>query len=994
MKYVKCMFFTLAILFFGYVICGQSILPDDDIDHRSVCYEYSEDMWAYSSDGTQFMLDKPGVYEDMNIIETVLPREMDKQITSFCFRGNDASFYVDGQLRYEYSTEKTRWFGNESQESYVLVPISADDAGKTLRIELEKSETILFQIYMGTELGIWMHILRKYLGELIVAAITLIMGCLSIIISVLYGRYKHSKFYIGYLGFGVSLAAVWLIANSVYRQVIFSNVSVASDFPFLMVMLIPFPFLIYMDIIQEKRYTHIYLTASLLLFIIDVVSCVLYVLGIRDIGDSFVFVALACAGCIVTVILSFVSDMKKGKISSYRFVAFGLFGAFSAAIIQLFAYFHRTGIFSGSYLALGLILLLVGASIHTVHNVFSIEKDKTAAILASEAKGKFLANMSHEIRTPITAVLGMDEMILRESKEPSIRDYAMDIQNAGKNLLSLINDILDISKIESGKMEIIPAEYDVSSMMNDTMNMIYHKAKSKDLYATINIDEELPSRLIGDDIRIRQVLINILNNAVKYTNEGGVTLEVTGDKLADNRIILHFKVRDTGIGIKEEDLPKLYAQFERIEENRNRNIEGTGLGMSITLQLLELMNSKLNVESVYGEGSCFFFDLEQEIVDNTAIGNLSERIKRQEEEYDYENTFSATTSSILVVDDNSVNRKVVRNLLKDIGMHIDEADSGEKCLDMVCEKEYDIIFLDHMMPGLDGIETLQRFPGLDGNLNKKTPVIALTANAVTGAKEMYLNAGFDGFLTKPVIYSKLEATILQFLPGDKIFSAIPRDTDKAIESDDCADMKQKLIEDIPELNLDYAMLINENVDTLFEILTSFAHMMESDAKELDKYKKELPDDEALKQYRVKVHSMKASANLVGLLNLSGMARMLELAAIDSNVSTINKVHDVFLNEWERNRVIIKALLSEYNGNNEEKLEEKIQVNKELLLEQLNMLQKAVEEVDIDRADEIVELLKDFDYPDELQEVMDKIFDAVVSLDDSEIARLIEGIMIT
>ena len=422
------------------------------------------------------------------------------------------------------------------------------------------------------------------------------------------------------------------------------------------------------------------------------------------------------------------------------------------------------------------------------------------------------------------------------------------------------------------------------------MIMIKAKAKSLELYT--EVDENLPSRLIGDDIRIRQVLINLLNNAVKYTEKGSVTLAVSGES-NDGEIILHFEVRDTGIGIKKDDLPKLYEQFTRIEEARNRNIEGSGLGMSITVQLLDLMGSHIDVSSVYGEGSCFYFDLKQEIKDITPIGNLSERIKEQEQEYQFNTGFTAPETDILVVDDNAVNRKVVRNLLKETLIRIDEADSGEQCLEKVVNKKYDLIFLDHMMPGLDGIETLHAMETLEGNMNHGVPVIALTANAVTGAKEMYLKEGFNAFLTKPIIYAKLEKMIMQYLPKEKITGGNIGLNAPQIEGSDSSEIRE-LLEGIPEINLEYAYLHNNSPEALYDIMVDFAKLIESDADALESFRSKLPDEEALKQYRVKVHSMKASASMIGATSISGVARMLEVAAINSKIDVIQQVTPVFL----------------------------------------------------------------------------------------------------
>ena len=394
---------------------------------------------------------------------------------------------------------------------------------------------------------------------------------------------------------------------------------------------------------------------------------------------------------------------------------------------------------------------------------------KANAENANQAKSEFLARVSHEIRTPINAVIGMNEMVLRESSEENVKKYSMDIKTSAHALLGIINDILDFSKIESGKMEIVPAEYELNSMLNDLFNMFSLRAHEKGLGFEVNIDPGLPSKLYGDDIRIRQVLINLLTNAVKYTRKGTVTFEVTGERNGEDEI-LHFKVRDTGIGIKQEDIPKLFSAFERIDEEKNRDIEGTGLGMNISLQLLRLMNTDLQVESVYGEGSRFFFALPQRIVDAEPIGDFKERARQAAREHTYHASFTSPEGEILLVDDNRVNRRVFCGLLKQTKVQITDVGSGRECLDHIRQKHYDLIFLDHMMPEMDGMETMQRMKEMEDNLCKDTPVIMLTANAITGAKEQYLEAGFDDFLAKPIDQAKLERLMMHWMPQEKVHS--------------------------------------------------------------------------------------------------------------------------------------------------------------------------------------------------------------------------------
>ena len=396
-----------------------------------------------------------------------------------------------------------------------------------------------------------------------------------------------------------------------------------------------------------------------------------------------------------------------------------------------------------------------------------LEKQKEIADNANEAKSRFLANMSHEIRTPINAVLGFDEMILRETKEKSIRTYATDIMSAGRTLLSLINDILDLSKVEAGKMELIPVQYELSSLINDLNNMIKDRAAKKGLKFIVDVNAHIPHLLIGDEIRIRQCVMNILTNAVKYTEKGSVTMHVDFTEVKEDEICLIFSVEDTGIGMKQEDMEKLFSPYKRIEEKRNRLVEGTGLGMGITRGLLELMGSNLNVQSEYGKGTTVSFAVSQEVVSRDEIGDYVHRLDEANNgETVYRELFHAPNARILVVDDTEVNLTVIQNLLKKTKVCIDIALSGKDAIALANSNEYDVAFIDHMMPDMDGIETLMAFRNTEKN--RKTPAVALTANAILGARQMYLDAGFTDYLSKPVDGMKLERMLLGLLPKEKM----------------------------------------------------------------------------------------------------------------------------------------------------------------------------------------------------------------------------------
>ena len=397
-------------------------------------------------------------------------------------------------------------------------------------------------------------------------------------------------------------------------------------------------------------------------------------------------------------------------------------------------------------------------------NQMNLELEAAAeeAKAANVAKSQFLANMSHEIRTPINAVLGLNSIILRDTKEESTREYATDVENSGKSLLALINDILDFSKIEAGKMDIVPVEYNLDALIIDCQNMMYGRVRDKGLEFELNCDESVPSVLLGDEVRIRQIVINILTNAVKYTSSGKVTLNVNFTQNGEDSIILTFSVSDTGIGISEEDQKHLFESFKRFNEKKNRNIEGTGLGLALVNQLTGLMEGEVKVDSVVGKGSTFTVSIPQKVVSNTPVGKVTFEYKKKTN-IDTMDDMKDMTGRLLVVDDVLVNLKVIEKLLSKTKFSVDTADSGLKAIKMSKETKYDLIFLDHMMPEMDGIETLNNIRNDKTNLNIDTPVIMLTANAIEGVKDEYLSEGFDGYLSKPVSYQSLRDMIVSFI---------------------------------------------------------------------------------------------------------------------------------------------------------------------------------------------------------------------------------------
>ena len=627
-----------------------------------------------------------------------------------------------------------------------------------------------------------------------------------------------------------------------------------------------------------------------------------------------------------------------------------------------------------------------------------LEEDLRVAQKASETKSNFLNNMSHEIRTPINAVLGLDEMILREAKDEEILKYATDIQNAGKTLLGLVNDILDSSKLEAGKMDILPVEYDLSSTVNDLINMISVKAKDKGLELIVNVDETTPYVLFGDEIRIKQVITNILTNAVKYTEEGSVTLNIGYEKLSDETIGLKVSVVDTGIGIKEEDLSKLYSPFERIEEIRNRTIEGTGLGMSIVKQLLALMDTKLTVKSVYGEGSDFSFTVTQKVVKWEPIGNFTEMYERSKKSIkEYHESFRAPEAQILIVDDTQMNLTVATALLKQTKVKIDTALSGFEMLDMIKEKKYDCIFLDHRMPEMDGIETLAKMREDNEHLNTDTPVIALTANAISGARETYLSAGFMDYLSKPIDGIKFEKMLENYLPDEKVLhegDAGFADTEEKNDGvKDASDDNGGLIGALSGttlIDIDSAVSACGSREVFEAALKEYLAAVPTKSADIERF----AADKAYKDYTVLVHALKSSSRLIGANALSALAAELEEAgdaATGGDDDAIRKIEEktpLLLKDY---RAYFDKLAPLINGDGDGE-DVRPEIPADELSEAMGAIKEFAEAFDFDSADDVIEMLNDYRIPERFASEVELVKRKTAEVDQAALLSALDVVL--
>ena len=631
----------------------------------------------------------------------------------------------------------------------------------------------------------------------------------------------------------------------------------------------------------------------------------------------------------------------------------------------------------------------------------------TEAKTANEAKSSFLNSMSHEIRTPMNSILGMNEMILREEERPEIREYASVIQRSGRALLGIINDVLDFSKLQDSKMEIMPVRYDLSSLVNDLVNIAAEKAKKKSLSFTVNVDKAIPRILEGDEYHIRQVMLNILNNAIKYTERGGITVTIGYEKTDDYSIILNCAVADTGIGIKSDDLAYIFQPFEHLESTRRFSSDGSGLGLPIVQKLLTLMNSELKVESVFHKGSTFSFGVPQGVIKWEPVGDYERAYtistNRQQSNKKFMQSFQAPKAKVLVVDDADINLMVFANLLKKTKIKIDTASSGLEMLQMIRMNHYDIIFLDHRMPGMDGIEAFHAMKKITDGINFNTPVVALTANAVLGARQLYIDEGFSDYISKPIDTVRLEQVLLEYLPKDLVIKgeSVPVDSPENIPEPKVEEVsfvqiedfkpeysRYKDFEDEPEesepeedeyekykniqgIDFDAAVTNCGTEDTFIQALEIFYNSLGKKADEIETYERE----KDIKNYTVKVHALKSAARLVGALELSADAKHLEEAGDNNDVAEIEHKTPALLSKYRSYKPILAKVFG--GGEEDTSLPE---ISLDDLNEMYSMIKGFAQDFDLDNIDKMMEEAKKFRIPEAEREKFEKVKECVTNAD--------------
>ncbi len=662
-------------------------------------------------------------------------------------------------------------------------------------------------------------------------------------------------------------------------------------------------------------------------------------------------------------------------------------------------------------LVLLLILYLAVSTRHLRRDLSSSIKlfnELLVAKASNDAQSSFLSTVSHEIRTPINAIMGMNEIIIREANNTQIERYAREIKDSSRTLLSLVNDLLDSSRLDADKLKIIPVEYELSSLISDLTNMIRSRAQDKNLSLVINVDEEIPHILFGDEIRVKQCVLNLLTNAVKYTETGSITLNIGYTTVNRGSILLSFQVIDTGIGMKEEDVSRLFERFARFDEKKNRNIEGTGLGMNIVKRLLSMMGSKLEVHSIYGKGSDFSFELHQGVIDWTPIGDYNAMYEKSiENESRYREKLRAPAAKILIVDDMKVNLTVFKGLLKKTQIQIDTALSGKTALELIRKNTYNMVFLDHRMPKMDGIETLIAIKELPNSPNHDIPYIALTANAITGARELYINAGFNDYLSKPIDSEELEDILINHLPPELVELDTSEDdfdetdsTASAYEETETAseeatgeisdeERMHKLLLSLDGLDYEHGIENCLDDETLAEAIGDFIQSIETKPAEIRSYW----ENKDYRNYTIQVHGLKSTARLIGADKLSADAFHLEKCGDALDVAEIDAKTEALLADYVSYLDKLKPFIdftSPASADDETTDDAGDPIDDTMFAEALSSVRELVDSFDFGNAEELLKMLKNYKLTSQQHTKYDILYKMIRDVDRDAVLEWFEN----
>ena len=834
------------------------------------------------------------------VIESKLPDHIEEgSVVAFLNRVG-ITVSVNDRIIKEWKPDDAPLPGGPAKNSYFIIPIKAEDAGGFLKITFKNDNYSgkIFDAFVGEKYEVVRFLEMKSGAFQFLMSLALFICSFAIIISgiILKVIYRQNMNLI-YMAAGIFIAASWMVFDSFVFQFLFRTQYIDGLMSYMSTLCIVFPFLGYLNAIQERRYRKWYVALGVVGFLNYAVFTDLHFARILNFSQALLPLD-AVIGLIIVVAFGItIYDVYKGHAKSYKYVAYGFIAFMIFSVIEIILINTVVERVEGGVIIAGLYILFIFAIVQQVHEIRMIQIERDRANEEGAAKTKFLASMSHEIRTPINSIMGMNEMILKESRDPNILNYAGIISDSGTILLSLINDVLDFSKIGSDMDEIVCNNYNPEKMFNNLSEILSGQAKKKGLEVKIGKPRNLPKLLYGDDKRITQVIINLLSNAVKYTEEGCVTF--TGECFEnDDQYVLCFYVSDTGIGIKEEDIGSVFDAFQRLDLQKNQNIQGTGLGLSIVKSLVEKMNGEIKVESVYGKGSTFSVRIPQGSVEANRYnsGNAVEDDTLD----DIDENYIAPEARILEVDDNISNQIVVREFLKETKATLDIASDGKEAIRLCRQYKYDVILMDHMMPEPDGVETMHLIKDDEAGLNRETPQIILTANAIMGSRAKYEAEGFDNYLSKPVESVRLVKMVRKYLRDSKVMYRPKKRNISRSEA--------HLTTGFPPLSAVSPGQVDDSIIDIAALFARFDNKEETVNMILEEVIKEgerkipllrqLAESGDISRYAVEAHGVKGVMASTCVPHLSATAKSHELAAKEGNIDFVKDNVDAFLKEYE------------------------------------------------------------------------------------------------
>lgn len=892
---IKTLFFIFIIV--SMLIMAYYIANDKLKVGWEDRFDYIEEWKVVDSEGNEFTTgryfrDNRAYKEDFSIYAT-LPDDIKDGDVLFFYASRDTAVFVNDDLRASFDTERDVVIpGGVVKRFYMMAPLYASDAGgevRMVRFSTARRPEIVPETVITTKYGVYSYLMKEFGLTFWLSNVLLIFSSVVILVGI--GMFIWYRQHIEMLSaaLGIFVCASWLTTNSYLYPFIFNHYHIDGIVNYMLCLMMPFGFLFYLDSIRHGRDKRFMIFLMLLSSANAIIFTLLHFLEVVSYSKALFVIDTVLGLIIVGVIYVLVKDLKEGYTKEYKYMAVGFFGFIICALAEIVAIVFLESKNDSIPMLIGLSILLIFVVIQQVDDLKKIGREKQEAIKLSDAKTKFLTSMSHEIRTPINSILGMNEMILRENKDEAISEYARTIKSSGNMLLMLINDVLDFSKIEAGKMEINEGEYRLSNLINEILPMVSERASFKGLTYKSVLVNEVPNGQYSDEFRIKQILINLINNAIKYTDEGGVTLLIGGRYKDEYVFDLDLTVKDTGRGIKKEDIDGLFSAFTRAETNKNGNIEGTGLGLAIVKSIVDSLNGQIRVMSEYMQGSEFIVTIPVKVTDKTPVGEDLDYIAEDNpEDQISECDYYAPDAKVLAVDDNKANLKIVKLFLKRTGIKPDTCESGAEAIDMCKKKKYDLILLDHMMPAPDGIETLKRIRNSKESLNKHTVALVLTANALSGSRSTYMEAGFADYLTKPLDSHLLEERVKKYLPDYKVLRH------EAVSEKEPEENESALIKRLKKIDgMDYTAALRYSGDDE-EILEELINdIVEESNERIERLKVSL-EKEDLDAYGLEAHATKGLLATAGFVTLSKRAEKHEKAAKDGNLNYIkNDAGDFF-----------------------------------------------------------------------------------------------------